>query len=127
LLDLGVDPVCVDRRIKLERAPEIFRARFIMDQRSLHNGKRTPTDNRELIAQAMFAAEKTLDTLTDAAYRSAFEGVPFQQRVTHPGSHGFPDATFDYLFGKNVRLGKPIIIQTNVSDHLHVSCDVVIQ
>jgi endonuclease/exonuclease/phosphatase family metal-dependent hydrolase len=77
--------------------------------------------------QAMFAAEKTLDTLTDAAYRSAFEGVPFQQRVTHPGSHGFPDATFDYLFGKNVRLGKPIIIQTNVSDHLPVSCDVVIQ
>jgi endonuclease/exonuclease/phosphatase family metal-dependent hydrolase len=73
--------------------------------------------------QAMFA-EKTLDTLTDAAYRSAFEGVSFEQRITHPGSHGFPDATFDYLFGKNVRIGKPVITQTNASDHLPVTCDV---
>ena len=75
----------------------------------------------------MFAAEKTLDTLSDAAYGSAFEGIPLTQRITHPGSHGFPDATFDYLFGKNVRIGKPVITQTNVSDHLPVTCDVVIQ
>jgi endonuclease/exonuclease/phosphatase family metal-dependent hydrolase len=74
--------------------------------------------------QAMFSAEKTLNTLADAAYRSAFDGVPFAQRITHPGSHGFPDATFDYLFGKSVRLGKPMITQTNVSDHLPVTCDV---
>jgi endonuclease/exonuclease/phosphatase family metal-dependent hydrolase len=77
--------------------------------------------------QAMFAAEKTLETLTSVAYRSAFEGIPFEQRITHPGSHGFPDATFDYLFGKNVRIGKPVITQTNVSDHLPLTCDVVIQ
>jgi endonuclease/exonuclease/phosphatase family metal-dependent hydrolase len=74
--------------------------------------------------QAMFAAERTLDSLTGAAYRSVFEGVPFEQRITHPGSHGFPDATFDYLFGKNVKMGKPIITQSNVSDHLPVTCDV---
>jgi endonuclease/exonuclease/phosphatase family metal-dependent hydrolase len=77
--------------------------------------------------QAMFAAEKTLDTLTSTAYQSVFEGIPFEERITHPGSHGFPDATFDYLFGKNVRIGKPVITQTNVSDHLPVTCDVVIQ
>jgi endonuclease/exonuclease/phosphatase family metal-dependent hydrolase len=77
--------------------------------------------------QAMFAAEKTLDTLTSAAYQSGFEGVPFDQRITHPGSHGFPDATFDYLFGKNVQFGKPVITQTTVSDHLPVTCDVLIQ
>jgi endonuclease/exonuclease/phosphatase family metal-dependent hydrolase len=77
--------------------------------------------------QAMFAAEKTLDTLTSTTYQSAFEGIPFEERITHPGSHGFPDATFDYLFGKNVRIGKPVITQTNVSDHLPVTCDVVIQ
>jgi len=35
--------------------------------------------------------------------------------VTHPGSHGFPDATFDYFFVKNVKIEKPIITQTNVS------------
>jgi endonuclease/exonuclease/phosphatase family metal-dependent hydrolase len=74
--------------------------------------------------QAMFAAEKTLDTLTSAAYRSVFEGIPLQQRITHPGTHGFPDATFDYLFGKNVKFGKPIITWSNASDHLPVTCDV---
>jgi endonuclease/exonuclease/phosphatase (EEP) superfamily protein YafD len=41
-----------------------------------------------------------------------------------PAATGFPDVTFDYLFGKNVRLGEPIITQTNVSDHLPVTCDV---
>jgi endonuclease/exonuclease/phosphatase family metal-dependent hydrolase len=77
--------------------------------------------------QPMFAAEKTLDTLASTAYQSAFEGIPFQERITHPGGHGFPDATFDYLFGKNVRIGKPVITQTHVSDHLPLTCDVVIQ
>ena len=73
--------------------------------------------------QAMFAAERTLDSLINTGYRSVFEGMPLEQRVTHPGSHGFPDATFDYFFVKNVKIGKPIITQTNVSDHLPVSCD----
>jgi endonuclease/exonuclease/phosphatase family metal-dependent hydrolase len=77
--------------------------------------------------QAMFAAERTLDSLTGVPYRSVFEEIPFEQRITHPGSHGFPDATFDYLFGKNVGIGKPTITRTNVSDHLPVTCDVVIQ
>jgi len=77
--------------------------------------------------QAMFAAEKTLHTLTSAGCQSVFEGIPFEQRITHPGSHGFPDATFDYLFGKNVKFGKPIITQSNVSDHLPVTCDVMMQ
>jgi endonuclease/exonuclease/phosphatase family metal-dependent hydrolase len=61
--------------------------------------------------QAMFSAEKTLDALTSAAYQSVFEGIPFEQRITHPGTHGFPDATFDYFFSKNVEMGKPIITQ----------------
>ena len=74
--------------------------------------------------QAMFQAEKTLDSLTDATFRSVFEGIPFTQRITHPGSHGYPDATFDYFFGKNLKIGKPIITRTNASDHLPVTCEV---
>jgi hypothetical protein len=31
---------------------------------------------------------------------------------------GFSDATFDYLFGKNVRLGKPIITISQGSEEL---------
>jgi endonuclease/exonuclease/phosphatase family metal-dependent hydrolase len=74
--------------------------------------------------QAMFAAERTLASLSGAAYRSVFEAIPLTQRITHPGSHGYPDATFDYLFGKKVRMGKATITPTNVSDHLPVTCDV---
>ena len=59
--------------------------------------------------------------------RSVFDAIPFEQRITHPGTHGFPDATFDYFFSKNVEMGKPIITQSNVSDHLPVTCDVTIQ
>jgi endonuclease/exonuclease/phosphatase family metal-dependent hydrolase len=77
--------------------------------------------------QMMFSAEKTLDTLKSTEYRNVFEGIPLEQRITHPGSHGFPDATFDYLFGKNLRIAKPVITRTNVSDHLPVTCDVGIQ
>jgi hypothetical protein len=50
--------------------------------------------------QAMFAAEGTLDSLADAGYQNGFEGLPLSERVTHPGSHGFPDATFDVIFAK---------------------------
>src|SRR5262245_53160414 len=57
--------------------------------------------------QAMFAAERTLDSLTDAEYQNGFEGLPLSERVTHPGSHGFPDATFDFLFVKNLTGSQP--------------------
>jgi endonuclease/exonuclease/phosphatase family metal-dependent hydrolase len=38
--------------------------------------------------QAMFAAENTLETLTSAAYKSVFEGIPLTQRITHPAVTG---------------------------------------
>jgi len=75
----------------------------------------------------MVAAERTLNSLAYVGYKNGFEGRPLAERVTHPGTHGFPDATFDYVFGKDVRIGRPIITQTNVSDHLPVTCEVVIQ
>src|SRR5678815_1635547 len=40
--------------------------------------------------QAMFATERTLDSLADAGYQNGFEGTALPERVTHPGSHGFP-------------------------------------
>ena len=119
-----------------ETAKNIRKREVAIDQLMTHVrdfiGAKIPAINRFIIGgdfntnhdQAMFAAEKTLDTLTSAAYQSVFEGIPFEERITHPGSHGFPDATFDYLFGKNVKFGKPIITQSNVSDHLPVTCDV---
>jgi endonuclease/exonuclease/phosphatase family metal-dependent hydrolase len=67
--------------------------------------------------QAMFSAERTLDSLTDAGYKDGFEGLSLAQRVTHPGSNGFPDATFDFIFAKNLTGLHPIITETNASDH----------
>jgi len=55
--------------------------------------------------QAMFAAERTLDSLADAGYQNGFEGLALSERVNHPGSHGFPDATFDFIFAKGERIG----------------------
>jgi hypothetical protein len=47
--------------------------------------------------QEMFAAEKTFDSLIGPGYENGFEELPLSQRITHPGTHGFPDATFDFL------------------------------
>jgi endonuclease/exonuclease/phosphatase family metal-dependent hydrolase len=52
--------------------------------------------------QEMFEAEKTLDSLIGAGYQNGFEELPLERRVTHPANHGFPDATFDYVFTRAV-------------------------
>ena len=71
--------------------------------------------------QVMFAAEKTLDSLIGAGYQNGFEALPLSQRVTHPGIHGFPDATFDFIFTKGLTALQPSIIQTTASDHWPVT------
>jgi endonuclease/exonuclease/phosphatase family metal-dependent hydrolase len=71
--------------------------------------------------QEMFAAERTLDSLAEAGYQNAFEALPLPQRVTHPGTHGFPDATFDFIFAKNLMGLQPIITRTDASDHWPVT------
>jgi endonuclease/exonuclease/phosphatase family metal-dependent hydrolase len=77
--------------------------------------------------QAMFATEKTLQTLTEAGFENIFRSNELLNRITHPANHGYPDATFDYLFGRNVRLGPPNITRTPVSDHFPVTCDLIIK
>jgi endonuclease/exonuclease/phosphatase family metal-dependent hydrolase len=71
--------------------------------------------------QEMFAAEKTLDSLIGAGYQNGFEELPLSQRITHPGTHGFPDATFDFLFTRDLKTSPPIVTRTNVSDHWPVT------
>ncbi len=67
--------------------------------------------------QEMFATERTLDSLVDAGYQNGFEGLPFSERVTHPGTHGFPDATFDFIFAKGLTASQPTVAHANASDH----------
>ncbi len=53
---------------------------------------------RHEVAENMFAEERTLDSLAAAGYENGFKGLPLSERVTHLGTHGFPDATFDFIF-----------------------------
>jgi endonuclease/exonuclease/phosphatase family metal-dependent hydrolase len=71
--------------------------------------------------QAMFAAERTLDSLLDAGYQNGFEELVLPKRVTHPSNHGFPDATFDFIFAKGLTASQPTVTQTNASDHWPVT------
>ena len=71
--------------------------------------------------QDMFAEEKTLDSLIGAGYQNGFEDLPLSQRVTHPANHGYPDATFDYLFTRDLKASQPIVTQTTASDHRPVT------
>ena len=66
-----------------------------------------------------FVSESTLRSFYGAHFRSCFRGWRKHQRVTHPASNGYPDATFDYIlyrgFGeiasRKITGGQP------VSDH----------
>jgi hypothetical protein len=71
----------------------------------------------------MFATERTLDSLADAGYKNGFEGLPLSERVTHPGTHGYPDATFDFIFAKGLTGLQPTIAWTTASDHWPVTRD----
>ena len=73
--------------------------------------------------QEMFAAERTLDSLAAAGYQNGFEGLPLSERVTHPGTHGFPDATFDFMFMKDLTASRPTVAQSEASDHWPVTRD----
>jgi hypothetical protein len=45
----------------------------------------------------------------------------YNRRVTHPGSHGFPDATFDFIFAKVLAASRPTVTHSNASDHWPVT------
>jgi endonuclease/exonuclease/phosphatase (EEP) superfamily protein YafD len=118
-----------------ETAKNIRKREVAVDQLMAHVrdmiGAKIPTIDRLIVGgdfntnqdQAMFASEKTLSVLKNEGFQNAFEGLPLSQRVTHPANHGYPDATFDYLFGKNFKIGKTFATPTDVSDHWPVTCD----
>jgi endonuclease/exonuclease/phosphatase family metal-dependent hydrolase len=77
--------------------------------------------------QPMFAAEETLGIIEKNGFPNCMGSLPLTQRVTHPANHGFPPATFDYLFTKGAIAGPPRITVSDVSDHYPVTCDILIQ
>lgn len=70
-----------------------------------------------------FVSESTLRSFYGAHFRSCFKGWRKHQRITHPASGGYPDATFDYIlyrgFGKGI--ARKITVGQPISDHNPVS------
>ena len=56
-----------------------------------------------------------------SGYKNGFEGLALSERVTHPANHGFPDATFDFIFAKGLTASQSTITRTNASDHWPVT------
>ena len=71
-----------------------------------------------------FPADATLTTLEQAGFSNCMEGASATQRITHPGGHGFPDTTFDYVLAQNATVSPPNITHSKASDHYPVTCDV---
>ena len=122
-----------------EAAKNVRKHEVAIDQLVTHVrdmiGAKIPTINQLIVGgdfntnqdQPMFALEKTLTFLGNEGFRDSFAGLPLSQRVTHPANHGYPDATFDYLFAKNFEIGKAFSTLTEVSDHWPVTCDFRVQ
>lgn len=68
--------------------------------------------------QEQFFSERTLSLLLQQQFRSGFEALAPQARVTLPGSGRHADATFDYLFVKPAEAaGAPWMVTSEASDH----------
>ncbi len=79
-----------------------------------------------------FADEKTLGMFKKAGFDWAWEGIPFEDRVTLPSTPSrnpnfppFPDACFDHVFTKGVKVASASVaaFEHNPSDHRPVIVD----
>lgn len=72
--------------------------------------------------QERFADEATIKTLRTAGFTSPLDGLPLDQRTTLPGKGRYPDATFDWIFLRDLKsVTKPAVTPTEVSDHRPVT------
>lgn len=72
---------------------------------------------------ARFISEATLRSFYGAHYRSCFRGLAPKDRVTHPGTGPYPDATFDYILyqGFGELSGRYLFPGEPYSDHNFVA------
>ncbi len=72
---------------------------------------------------ARFVSEATLRSFYGAHYRSCFTGLKPEDRVTHPATGPYPDATFDYILflGFGEMTGRYLFPGAPYSDHNFVA------
>jgi endonuclease/exonuclease/phosphatase family metal-dependent hydrolase len=73
--------------------------------------------------EARFISEATLRSFYGAHYRSCFTGLKPEDRVTHPATGPYPDATFDYIlyWGFGDMTGRYLFPGSPYSDHNFVA------
>jgi endonuclease/exonuclease/phosphatase family metal-dependent hydrolase len=77
--------------------------------------------NTTLDPDPRFDAEKTIRNFLASGFKTAWEGVPFEQRVTHPGSGNWPSITFDHVLTHGVKASPGTVeVVSGVSDHMPV-------
>ena len=66
-----------------------------------------------------FEKDTLFQTLLDAGFVDAFEGVPKDGRITHPGSGRHAGSTLDYIYMRGCRVESPpkVIPALRISDH----------
>ena len=66
-----------------------------------------------------FEKDTLFQTLLDAGFVDAFEGVPKDDRITHPGSGRHAGSTLDYIFMRGCRVESPpkVVPALRISDH----------
>ena len=66
-----------------------------------------------------FEKDTLFQTLLDAGFVDAFEGVPKDGRITHPGSGRHAGSTLDYIFIRGCRVESPpkVVPALRISDH----------
>lgn len=77
--------------------------------------------NTTLDPDPRFDAETTIRGPLASGFHSSWENIPFEQRITHPGSGGWPAITFDHILtaGLDNPIGSVVNIP-GVSDHMPV-------
>lgn len=77
--------------------------------------------NTTLDPDPRFDAETTIRNLLANGFKTVWEGVPFEQRNTHPGSGNWPSITFDHVLTHGVKvLSAKAEPMEGVSDHMPV-------
>jgi len=70
-----------------------------------------------------FDIEKTFSILDRLNFQNCFANLVYPDRITWPAHNNLPDATFDYIFVKNMTfLSSPQILESGLSDHWPVFC-----
>lgn len=71
-----------------------------------------------------FQGEKTFEIIKGAGMDWTFEGMPLQERISHPGSGKYADADFDHIFTAGIgKKRASVAVITGVSDHNPVVLD----